>query len=80
MSKAVRFDDYGGVEGLDVRDVPRPQPGPDQVLAPHRAAASKMSAEQLRTPAVLVRAIFRENSPTGQAQTSPAWSRRSAQA
>ena len=30
MSKADRFDDYGGVEVLDVREVPRPQPGPDQ--------------------------------------------------
>ena len=29
MSKAVRFDDYGGIEVLEVRDVPRPEPGPD---------------------------------------------------
>jgi NADPH:quinone reductase-like Zn-dependent oxidoreductase len=30
--KAVRFDDYGGVDVLEVRDVARPEPGPDQVL------------------------------------------------
>ena len=29
MSKAVQFDDYGGVEVLEVRDVPRPEPEPD---------------------------------------------------
>ena len=38
MSKAVRFDDYGGVEVLEVRDVARPEPGPDQVLVAVRAA------------------------------------------
>jgi NADPH:quinone reductase-like Zn-dependent oxidoreductase len=30
--KAVRFDDYGAIEVLEVRDVPRPEPGPGQVL------------------------------------------------
>ena len=32
ISKAVRFDDYGGIEVLEVRDVARPEPGPDEVL------------------------------------------------
>ena len=27
--KAVQFDDYGGVEVLEVREVTRPEPGPD---------------------------------------------------
>ena len=36
--KAVRIDEYGGVEVLDVRDVERPQPGPNQVLVAVRAA------------------------------------------
>jgi NADPH:quinone reductase-like Zn-dependent oxidoreductase len=36
--KAVRIDDYGGIEMLDVRDVARPEPGPDQVLVAVRAA------------------------------------------
>ena len=38
MPKAVQFDDYGGIEVLEVRDVPRPEPGPDQVLVAVRAA------------------------------------------
>ena len=32
MARAVRFDDYGGIEVLEVRDVARPEPGPDRVL------------------------------------------------
>ncbi len=27
MSKAVQFDSYGGIDVLEVRDVPRPVPG-----------------------------------------------------
>ncbi|MGH3479329.1 MAG: NADP-dependent oxidoreductase [Nocardioidaceae bacterium] len=38
MPKAVRFDHYGGVDVLDVRDVPRPAPGPGEVLVRVRAA------------------------------------------
>jgi NADPH:quinone reductase-like Zn-dependent oxidoreductase len=30
--KAVRFDEYGGIEVLQVLEVARPQPGPGQVL------------------------------------------------
>ena len=29
--KAVRFEEYGGIDVLKVADVPRPVPGPDQV-------------------------------------------------
>ena len=29
--KAVQLDGYGGVEVLEVRDVARPEPGPEQV-------------------------------------------------
>ncbi len=36
--KAVRFERYGGVEVLQVVDVPRPQPGPGEVLVRVRAA------------------------------------------
>jgi hypothetical protein len=36
--KAVQIADYGGVEVLEVRDVRRPEPGPDQVLVAVRAA------------------------------------------
>ena len=32
MPKAVQFDSYGGVDVLEVRDVPRPLPGTAEVL------------------------------------------------
>ncbi|MGH3954166.1 MAG: NADP-dependent oxidoreductase, partial [Mycobacterium sp.] len=37
MTKAVQFDQYGGIDVLQVRDVPRPVPGPDEVLVQVRA-------------------------------------------
>jgi NADPH:quinone reductase-like Zn-dependent oxidoreductase len=39
MSKAVRFHEYGGVDVLQVVDVPDPVPGPGEVLVGVRAAA-----------------------------------------
>ncbi|HEV3034434.1 MAG TPA: hypothetical protein VGX72_06560 [Solirubrobacteraceae bacterium] len=36
--KAVRFDNYGGVDVLDVREVDDPVAGPDEVLVAVRAA------------------------------------------
>jgi hypothetical protein len=48
--KAVRIDDYGGVEVLDVRGVARPQPGPDQVLVAVRAAGINPSEGKMREP------------------------------
>ncbi|MGW3959361.1 NADP-dependent oxidoreductase [Amycolatopsis sp. NPDC005003] len=38
MVRAIRFDEYGDVEVLRVEDVPRPVPGPGQVLVEVRAA------------------------------------------
>lgn len=38
MPKAVRFDEYGGPEVLEVREVARPAPGPGQVLVRVKAA------------------------------------------
>jgi NADPH:quinone reductase-like Zn-dependent oxidoreductase len=38
MPKAVRFNQYGGVEVLQVVDVERPEPGPGQVLVNVKAA------------------------------------------
>lgn len=38
MGKAVRFDSYGGLEVLEVRDVPRPVPADGEVLVEVRAA------------------------------------------
>ena len=48
MSKAVRFDDYGGIEVLEVRDVARPEPGSDQVLVAVRAAGINPSCSSRR--------------------------------
>jgi NADPH:quinone reductase-like Zn-dependent oxidoreductase len=64
MSKAVRFDDYGGIEVLEVRDVPRPEPGPDQVLVAVRAAGINPSEAAIR--AGRVREIFPATFPSGE--------------
>ena len=64
MSKAVLFDDYGGVEVLEVRDVPRPEPGPDQVLVAVRAAGINISEAKIR--AGLVRDVFPATFPSGE--------------
>ena len=58
--KAVRFDRYGGLEVLEVRDVERPAPGPGEVLVAVRAAGINpgeiairegfISARQYSTP------------------------------
>ena len=79
MSKAVRFDDYGGVEVLDVRDVRRPEPGPDQVLVAVRAAGiNHQRGEDPCGPGP--RDLPGDLSERRRARTSPAWSRRSARA
>ena len=36
--KAVRFDEYGGVDVLEVRETEDPEPGPGQMLVEVRAA------------------------------------------
>jgi NADPH:quinone reductase-like Zn-dependent oxidoreductase len=62
--KAVRFDDYGGIEVLEVRDVARPEPGPGQVLVAVRAAGINPSEAAIRTGRV--RDIFPATFPSGQ--------------
>src|SRR5258706_6783161 len=64
MSKAVRFDDYGGIEVLQVRDVARPEPGPDQVLVAVRATGINIGEAKIREG--LVRDIFPATFPSGQ--------------
>lgn len=46
--KAVRFDEYGPVDVLDVRDVPVPEPGAGQVLVRVRAAGINPGEAKIR--------------------------------
>lgn len=64
MPKAVRFDEYGGIEVLAVRDVPRPEPGPGQVLVAVRAAGINISEAKIREG--IVREIFPATFPSGE--------------
>src|SRR5450755_2254495 len=62
--RAVRFDDYGGIEVLEVRDVARPEPGPDQVLVAVRAAGINIGEAKIREGQV--REIFPASFPSGE--------------
>ena len=46
--KAVRFDEYGGADVLKVADVPRPEPGPGQVLVRVKAAGINPGEAKIR--------------------------------
>ena len=50
--KAVRFDEYGPVTVLDVRDVPMPAPGPGQVLIRVKAAGINPGEAKIREGAL----------------------------
>jgi NADPH:quinone reductase-like Zn-dependent oxidoreductase len=62
--KAVRFDEYGGVEVLKVVDVPRPVPGPGQVLVQVKAAGINPGEAKIRDG--LLRARWPATFPSGQ--------------
>jgi NADPH:quinone reductase len=64
MPNAVQFDNYGGIEVLEVREVARPEPGPDQVLVAVRSAGINPSEAKIR--AGLVREIFPATLPSCQ--------------
>jgi NADPH:quinone reductase-like Zn-dependent oxidoreductase len=64
MPKAVQFDSYGGVEVLEVRDVPRPVPEAGEVLVEVRAAGINISEAAIRAGAV--RDLFPATFPSGQ--------------
>ncbi len=49
MSKAVRFEEYGGIEVLRVVEVPRPVPGPGQVLVRVLAAGINPGEAMIRS-------------------------------
>ncbi len=46
--KAVRFDEYGEVDVLKVVDVPKPVPGPGQVLVQVKAAGINPGEAKIR--------------------------------
>lgn len=48
MPRAVRFDDYGGIEVLDVREVEQPSPGPGQVLVEVKATGINPGEANIR--------------------------------
>jgi NADPH:quinone reductase-like Zn-dependent oxidoreductase len=52
MSKAVQFDSYGGINVLQVRDVPRPVPQAGEVLVEVRAAGMNPSEAVIRSGAL----------------------------
>jgi NADPH:quinone reductase-like Zn-dependent oxidoreductase len=64
MSKAVQFDSYGGVDVLEVRDVPRPVPGVGEALVEVKAAGINISEAAIRAGAV--KHIFPATFPSGQ--------------
>jgi NADPH:quinone reductase-like Zn-dependent oxidoreductase len=49
MPKVVQFDSYGGVDALEVRDVPRPVPKVDEVLVEVWAAGINPSEAVIRS-------------------------------
>jgi NADPH:quinone reductase-like Zn-dependent oxidoreductase len=52
MGKAVRFDRYGGIDELQVREVPRPVPAPGEVLIEVRAAGINPGEAAIRQGAM----------------------------
>jgi NADPH:quinone reductase-like Zn-dependent oxidoreductase len=64
MSKAVRFDRYGDIEVLEVRDVERPAPGAGEVLVEVRAAGINPGEASIRKG--LLRDVFPTTFPSGQ--------------
>jgi NADPH:quinone reductase-like Zn-dependent oxidoreductase len=62
--KAVRFDRYGGVDVLNVVDVPTPVPGPGEVLVRVRAAGINPGEAKIREG--LLHSRFPATFPSGQ--------------
>src|ERR1700761_579470 len=62
--KAVRFDEYGPVSVLDVREVPVPEPGPGQVLVKVKAAGINPGEAAIREGALAER--WPSTFPSGQ--------------
>ena len=62
--KAVRFDTYGGIDVLKVAEVPRPVPGPGQVLVQIKAAGINPGEAKIRDG--LLDALWPATFPSGQ--------------
>ena len=62
--KAVRFDQYGGIDVLAVTDVPRPEPGPGQVLVKVKAASINPGEAKIREG--MLHALFPATFPSGE--------------
>ena len=62
--KAVRFDEYGGIDVLKVVDVPRPRPGAGQVLVQVKAAGINPGEAKIRQG--LLHARWPATFPSGQ--------------
>ncbi|KOV67468.1 NADP-dependent oxidoreductase [Streptomyces sp. MMG1121] len=52
MPQAVRFEEYGDIDVLEVRDVPRPRPAADEVLVRVRAAGINPGENLIRSGAL----------------------------
>ena len=64
MPKAVRYDEFGGIDVLRVEEVERPVPGDGQVLVRVKAAGINISEAVIRTGAVAE--LFPSTFPSGQ--------------
>jgi NADPH:quinone reductase-like Zn-dependent oxidoreductase len=64
MSRAVRFDEYGGVDVLNVVDVDAPRPGPGQLLVRVKAAGINPGEAKIRDGAMRER--FPATFPSGE--------------
>jgi NADPH:quinone reductase-like Zn-dependent oxidoreductase len=64
MPKAVRFDEYGGIDVLKVVDVPRPVPGPGEVVVQVKAAGINPGEAKIRSG--LLHALWPATFPSGQ--------------
>jgi len=64
MSKAVQFDSYGGIDVLQLRDVPRPVPAAGEVLVEVKAAGINPSEAVIRSGAL--HHMFPATFPSGQ--------------
>jgi NADPH:quinone reductase-like Zn-dependent oxidoreductase len=77
MPKAVRFDEYGGIDVLKVVEVPRPVPGPGEVLVQVKAAGINPGEAKIRDG--LLHSMWPATFPSGEgsdlagivAETSP---------